>query len=219
MRSHARRNAVAYLALFVALGGTSYAAVALPRNSVGATQIKPRAVRSSEVKDRTLLAKDFKAGQLPQGTTGASGAPGAPGPAGARGETGLTGAKGDTGPTYGGQASSVPVPGAYTNNVLNTTLALPNAGKVYAYGRARITPGCVGNVPLTLALYLDNVYVPGSAVTIPHATTTETSLSGLSAPVSAGDRNLVMGISCTGGVGIGTTTAGVPSVGGLLVGA
>ena len=74
-------------------------------------------------------------------------------------------------------------------------------------------------MPLTLALYLDNVYVPGSAVTIPHATATETSLAGLSAPVSAGNRSLVMGISCAGGVGIGTTTAGVPSVGGLLVGA
>ena len=38
--SHARANAVAYMALFVALGGTSYAAVKLPRNSVKATQIR-----------------------------------------------------------------------------------------------------------------------------------------------------------------------------------
>jgi hypothetical protein len=39
-RDHARRNAVAYVALFVALGGTSYAATQLPANSVGAAQIR-----------------------------------------------------------------------------------------------------------------------------------------------------------------------------------
>ena len=37
---HLRRNVVAYIALFVALGGTSYAAWSLPRASVGARQIK-----------------------------------------------------------------------------------------------------------------------------------------------------------------------------------
>lgn len=37
---HLRGNAVAYLALFVALGGTSYAAVRIPDNSVGNAQIK-----------------------------------------------------------------------------------------------------------------------------------------------------------------------------------
>ena len=47
---------VACAALLVALGGTSYAAVqALPRNSVTTVQVK----------DRSLLAKDFAKGQLP----------------------------------------------------------------------------------------------------------------------------------------------------------
>ncbi len=35
-----RQNTIALLALFVALGGTSYAAISLPRNSVGARQIR-----------------------------------------------------------------------------------------------------------------------------------------------------------------------------------
>ena len=35
-----RHNAIALLALFVALGGTSYAALTLPTNSVGARQIR-----------------------------------------------------------------------------------------------------------------------------------------------------------------------------------
>jgi hypothetical protein len=37
---HLRGNVIAYLALFVALGGTSYAALSLPAGSVGARQIK-----------------------------------------------------------------------------------------------------------------------------------------------------------------------------------
>lgn len=36
MFAHVRANAVSYVALFVALGGTSYAALRLPANSVGA---------------------------------------------------------------------------------------------------------------------------------------------------------------------------------------
>jgi hypothetical protein len=41
---HARRNVVAYIALFVALGGTSYAALSLPKGSVGNRQIKNHAI-------------------------------------------------------------------------------------------------------------------------------------------------------------------------------
>jgi hypothetical protein len=42
--NHARNNLVAYLALFVALGGTSYAAVRLPANSVGSRQLKNHSI-------------------------------------------------------------------------------------------------------------------------------------------------------------------------------
>jgi hypothetical protein len=41
---HVRGNAVAYLALFVALGGTSYATLNLPAGSVGARQIKNHSI-------------------------------------------------------------------------------------------------------------------------------------------------------------------------------
>ena len=41
---HIRSNAVAYVALFVALGGTSYAALKLPANSVGTKQIKNHSI-------------------------------------------------------------------------------------------------------------------------------------------------------------------------------
>ena len=76
MRRHITPSLIiSVIALFVALGGASYAAIKIPRNSVGAAQIKKNAVTSAKikknavtstlVKDRSLLAKDFKAGQIP----------------------------------------------------------------------------------------------------------------------------------------------------------
>ena len=88
--SHARHNLVAYLALFVALGGTSYAAINLPAKSVGTKQLRAGSVKSSAVKDRSLLARDFKAGQLPPGAQGLPGSTGATGPVGSNGANGAT---------------------------------------------------------------------------------------------------------------------------------
>jgi len=66
-------NLTAVTALFIALGGTSYAAITIPRNSVGAAQLRTNAVTSAKVKDHSLLSKDFKAGELPAGPKGDTG--------------------------------------------------------------------------------------------------------------------------------------------------
>jgi hypothetical protein len=90
--SYLRRHHVGMLALFIALSGTAYAAT-LPRNSVGTAQLKKNAVTTQKVKNNSLLAADFKAGQLPagpRGLQGAQGAQGAQGPAGAAGATNVT---------------------------------------------------------------------------------------------------------------------------------
>jgi hypothetical protein len=76
---------VASVALFAALGGSSYAAISLPKGSVGTKQIRANAVRSSKVKDHSLLARDFKPGQLPAGPRGPKG------DAGPKGNTGAPG--------------------------------------------------------------------------------------------------------------------------------
>lgn len=47
---------VSSIALFVALGGTTYAATSLPRNSVGAKQLKKNAVISQKIKNRAVTA-------------------------------------------------------------------------------------------------------------------------------------------------------------------
>lgn len=44
-----RHNAIALAALFVALGGTSYAAVAIPKDSVGSRQLRKGAVTSTKI--------------------------------------------------------------------------------------------------------------------------------------------------------------------------
>ena len=44
-----RHNAIALLALFVALGGTSYAAFSLPAGSVGSRQLKNHAVTPAKL--------------------------------------------------------------------------------------------------------------------------------------------------------------------------
>ena len=86
---------LAIVALFVALGGSSYAAVsALPKGSVGALQIKQNAVNGKKVQDGSLLAKDFKPGQLPSGPQGPQGTQG---PQGEQGPTGPQGAPGISG--------------------------------------------------------------------------------------------------------------------------
>jgi hypothetical protein len=90
-------NVVASLALFVALGGVSWAAVTLPTGSVGTRQLKPGAVSTAKVRDRSLLARDFKRGQLPRGEPGLAGERGVPGPKGDKGDPGAPGEKGDPG--------------------------------------------------------------------------------------------------------------------------
>lgn len=94
---------VACVALLVALGGTSVAAVSqLARNSVGPAQlqfgavtnpkIRNNAVNSAKVANRSLRSVDFGPGQLPAGPTGPQGPAGAAGAAGPAGPAGVIGA-------------------------------------------------------------------------------------------------------------------------------
>ncbi|HEU0024285.1 MAG TPA: hypothetical protein VFQ12_06625 [Thermoleophilaceae bacterium] len=92
--------AISLIALFVALGGTGYAAMNLPKGSVGAKHLKKDAVTSGKVKNSSLMAGDFKASERAKlrGAAGARGAQGARGLQGLRGLQGVQGVQGAPGP-------------------------------------------------------------------------------------------------------------------------
>jgi hypothetical protein len=77
---------MATVAVFVALGGISYAVATgsinsreLKNNSIRSTDLRNNNVRSKDVRNGSLLARDFRAGQLPAGPRGDTGPRGAPG--------------------------------------------------------------------------------------------------------------------------------------------
>lgn len=95
MRRPSPAFVISLLALFVALGGTTYAATSLPRNSVGTAQIKSGAVTKTKIAKGTLAGMQGRQGATgPAGPKGAQGAQGVQGPPGAKGDSG---AKGDQG--------------------------------------------------------------------------------------------------------------------------
>jgi hypothetical protein len=96
---------MATLAIFIALGGSGYAAVTLKRNSVKRKHIAPNAVTSPKVKDASLLSTDFAPGQLPRGAKGDTGQDGA------RGLPGVPGSDAQ----FNGAAAGGDVTGAYPN--------------------------------------------------------------------------------------------------------
>jgi hypothetical protein len=64
---------IAVVALFVALGGTSYAAFSLPKNSVGSKQLKNNAVTTSKIKNGAVTAGKIKNGAVTAGKINTSG--------------------------------------------------------------------------------------------------------------------------------------------------
>jgi hypothetical protein len=88
-----KHNAVALTALFVALGGTSYAAVKLPAGSVGSRELKKEAVTLPKI--APAARRELQGAAGPKGDAGLGGATG---PAGAPGDTGPAGPAGDRGP-------------------------------------------------------------------------------------------------------------------------
>jgi hypothetical protein len=81
-------NVVSLIALFVALGGSSYAAITITgknvknpsltgkdikNSSLTGSDVKNSSLTTSDIKNHSLRSTDFKAGQLPAGPRGADG--------------------------------------------------------------------------------------------------------------------------------------------------
>jgi hypothetical protein len=119
VRRHIGGNIVGYVALFAALGGTSYAAVTLAPGSVTTQALKNGAVTSaklahssvgsSQLRKGSLTIADFKSGSLAnalKGLAGQNGRNGVNGVNGTAGNNGGVGAAGPMGPAgHDGSAS------------------------------------------------------------------------------------------------------------------
>lgn len=113
---------ISLVALFVALGGTSFAAVTVlaPKNSVGSAQVINGSLLKKDLSKKTVAA-----------LRGATGPRGAVGPAGAAGPAGPAGATGPAGPA--GPAGATGAAGAPGAQGIQGIQGVPGTARAYAY--------------------------------------------------------------------------------------
>jgi hypothetical protein len=158
-------NVVSSLALFIALGGVSWAAATLPANSVGKRQLKDNAVTGAKVANGSLRAADFAGGALPMGPQGPAGAAGA---AGLRGEPGAKGDRGEQGPAGPSACDALLCPGSdlINNGRVTVTINGVDIGSGTAYRAGCATPAtCTVRVggPTGSSLEFDTWFVTAMA--------------------------------------------------------
>ncbi len=168
-------HVIAGLALFVALGGTSYAAATLPRNSVGSAQLRANAVAASDIRRDAVTSAKVRNGTLgladlsrsavaelrtpgPVGPTGPQGAPGPAGVAGPQGPAGIVE------PQSIASASGVNL----TADTTHTVLTLSVAPRRYAL-HAKLNLFSVGADQIDCELRADGVVLDAIQWTPPAA--------------------------------------------------
>jgi len=84
MRRPSFPTVISLIALFVALGGTSYAVIKLPARSVGNRELKSNAVTSAKIRAQSVARSDLS----PSARVGSRGPRGPAGPSGSTGDVG-----------------------------------------------------------------------------------------------------------------------------------
>jgi hypothetical protein len=119
---------LAMVALFVALGGSSYAAVQHKRNSVNGSDVTNSSLRGVDIKNKSLTCSDFSAKTRTTACTAKSGQPGAQGPRGENGAQGGQGGNGANGP-QGSPVYAGPNWGIISRNHIGSATAELRAGE------------------------------------------------------------------------------------------
>jgi len=166
--THVRRNAVAYLALVVALGtGTAYAAAAIPDGSITAAKLHKNAVTSNKIKNGVIKPKDLKKPTYVQSTNLGLGTPPAA-------------------PDLVSVAPydfTVPAKGRTSVTVFIPTISGDCDG--------------TAERP-TIGLYIDNVPIPGTAANVPASDNDRSVQLTATLQLAKGAHAGRVGITCTG---------------------
>jgi hypothetical protein len=159
---HISGNVVGYVALFAALGGTSYAAVrltpgsvtarALARGSVTHTKLAAKSITSGDIRDGTIKQGDLAPAMAKAlghaGATGSAGSSGSRGGSGASGSTGKAGPAGPAGPSGANGDASVVARARGTGSVsaphgASTNVPIGSATWTQATGEMDLITGSV----------------------------------------------------------------------------
>jgi hypothetical protein len=171
---------ISMMALFVAMGGTGYAALKLPKDSVGSKQIRTGAVGSSEVKDGALRRKDFGAGQIPAGPRGLAGPMGLAGTNGTNGQDGATGPRGPSDAYLGSNSGSQNDSNTASVTVPAGDYVAAASGQVLYFRNDSIYPTTEGEVTCALTSAADTAHNTGTFATVPsHGFSISTQRGGL----------------------------------------
>jgi len=200
-------NVISTLCLFLLLGGGAYAATTLPANSVGARQLRRRAVTPAKLNPAAVKALS--------GTAGPEGPRGPKGDNGDRGEPGPQGLTGLVGPTEGFSLGRTP--GAEINRLAQESITLHHPGRLYVLGRtSSLKQECSEGAFAEVGLYLDGAPISSSGQVLVLNESSPIDLWGLSGAVAAGKHTISLGSRCEEGSGI--VTYAEVSLGAILLG-
>lgn len=181
-------NVVSLLALFVALGAGAYAA-GLPNNSVTSRTIKNGEVKSADVEDHGLSAKDIKVGGLPDASSGRKGS----------------------------GSNPCQLPSGDFNSCADIQLKLTRPAKVFATGNGNADSGAPGDVGvITCALFADGNQFSSESISRVEFADEQVSVSGVSQKLGRGTHAIEL--NCHGQGNAVSPRLFVPSLSALTVG-
>jgi hypothetical protein len=198
-------NVVSTLCLFLLLGGgAAFAATQLPKNSVGAKQIRKGAVTQAKISKEAQAALRGQTGE--------------PGQRGATGALGETGPRGPVGPTEG-QSLGEDMIGAPELS-FSKTVTTATSGKLYAFAHFdQAEVSCSAPGPVEVALFVNGVLVPGTTWGMGSEIFKSIDFAGVTtASVPAGVQKLEWGAQCLGASVVQGMLPGLYGFGAVVLG-